>query len=179
MQVKKEEKRQRIIGVAMELFAEKGYESVSTNEIARLAKVGKGTIYTYFSSKEEIMRAVVDKIYEGLVDGIDSSLKSSNDLEQFLNNLVENLFENLEIRSRILYIFHRSGVKVSRTDFQRKYTSALKKAYEKFKGKIRVNFESMYFFITSFLMTSHIMSRELSKETMKEIVKEGLKKLLI
>ena len=48
------EKQQRIIHAAMEEFAEQGYERASTNAIVKAAGIGKGMLFYYFGSKEEL-----------------------------------------------------------------------------------------------------------------------------
>lgn len=54
---RKLETRKAIIDAAVKLFAEKGFEQTSMNELAREAGVGKGTIYGYFATKNEIFLA--------------------------------------------------------------------------------------------------------------------------
>ena len=59
MKVRTEEKREAIIEAAIQLFAEMGYERASMNELVKRLGGSKGTIYGYFSSKEELFVAVV------------------------------------------------------------------------------------------------------------------------
>ena len=54
-------KRERIIASAGRLFGEKGYHNTTTAEIAETAGVAAGTIYIYFSSKEELLVAVFEE----------------------------------------------------------------------------------------------------------------------
>lgn len=54
-------KRERIIAAAGRLFGEKGYHNTTTAEIAEAAGVAAGTIYIYFSSKEELLVAVFEE----------------------------------------------------------------------------------------------------------------------
>jgi AcrR family transcriptional regulator len=49
-----EEKQSRIINAALEEFAQKGYKLASTNEIAKTAQIGKGMLFYYFGSKNEL-----------------------------------------------------------------------------------------------------------------------------
>jgi len=49
-------KREQILHAAVEKFLEKDYYQVTVTEIAELAEVGKGTVYEYFSSKEELFK---------------------------------------------------------------------------------------------------------------------------
>jgi len=56
--------RERILSSASELFGDKGFEQVLTDEVAAHAGVGKGSVYRQFASKEELYAAAV---IEGLV----------------------------------------------------------------------------------------------------------------
>jgi AcrR family transcriptional regulator len=60
--------RERILDVAAKLFAEHGYEAVSLRQICETARVSKGAIYHYFSSKEELLGAIVISSLEHLLD---------------------------------------------------------------------------------------------------------------
>ena len=61
-------RRQAILGAALAVFAEKGYEGATLDEVAERAEFGKGTLYNYFpSGKEEILFALLDEVYDGLV----------------------------------------------------------------------------------------------------------------
>ena len=48
------EKKKRIIDAALTEFAEKGFKRASTNTIANVAQIGKGMLFYYFGSKEEL-----------------------------------------------------------------------------------------------------------------------------
>lgn len=50
----KPDKRELILQAAAQVFGEKGFHTATVEEIAKRAGVGKGTIYQYFDSKEEI-----------------------------------------------------------------------------------------------------------------------------
>jgi AcrR family transcriptional regulator len=60
------ESRQKILETARRLFAERGYDGCNVSEIAREAGMSQGNIYWYFSSKEEIFRAVLADGFEVL-----------------------------------------------------------------------------------------------------------------
>ena len=53
--VDKEERKQEIALIALDLFASQGIEKSSISQIAKAAGIGKGTVYEYFASKEEIV----------------------------------------------------------------------------------------------------------------------------
>lgn len=55
---RKEKKKKKIIQAAADIFAKKGYSGAAVSDIATQADVGKGTIYEYFDSKEDLFFAV-------------------------------------------------------------------------------------------------------------------------
>ena len=56
----KPDKKSRIIEAAVTVFAQKGYASATIADIAAGAEVGKGTVYEYFASKEDLFFAVFE-----------------------------------------------------------------------------------------------------------------------
>ncbi len=54
------EKKGRILVAAMDIFGERPYDQVKIEDIAERAGVGKGTIYEYFVSKEELFAAILE-----------------------------------------------------------------------------------------------------------------------
>lgn len=59
---KKLEKRKKLLDSSYELFVEKGISNVSIAEICQKAGIAKGTFYLYFTSKEDIARALNRRI---------------------------------------------------------------------------------------------------------------------
>ena len=59
-----EERKNEIIQAAAALFAEKGYEQCSVNDILHAVGIAKGTFYHYFKSKEDVLDAAVGKMSE-------------------------------------------------------------------------------------------------------------------
>jgi len=57
-----DDKRQRILQAAVEVFARKGYFAAKVSEIARRADVADGTIYLYFKNKEDILVSLFDTV---------------------------------------------------------------------------------------------------------------------
>lgn len=57
--VDKENRRQEIAQIALEVFADKGFSAASIANVASAAGMGKGTLYEYFTSKEELISAAL------------------------------------------------------------------------------------------------------------------------
>lgn len=80
--------REKLIEVARQLFAHKGIENTTMNDIATASEKGRRTIYTYFKNKREIYNAVIERESEHLVgrlrDVVDSSLPPLEKLRLYL-----------------------------------------------------------------------------------------------
>jgi TetR/AcrR family transcriptional regulator len=62
---RKEARPGELLKAALDLFVEKGYAGTSVEEVARRAGVSKGTLFLYFSTKEELFKAVVRENISG------------------------------------------------------------------------------------------------------------------
>ena len=62
-----EERKNEILDVAEELFAEKGFDHASTNDIINRIGIARGTLYHHFGSKEEILDAIVMRMTQDAV----------------------------------------------------------------------------------------------------------------
>ena len=56
------DKKVNIINAAIKSFSHFGYKATTMDQVAKIAKVGKGTIYTYFSTKEELLKVIIHKM---------------------------------------------------------------------------------------------------------------------
>ena len=62
------EKQNRIINAAIKEFAQKGYDSASTNEIVKEAGISKGLLFHYFQSKKQLFFFLFDYCYNLVAD---------------------------------------------------------------------------------------------------------------
>lgn len=62
------DKEQRILDTAADLFARQPFHKVLLSDVARVAAVGKGTLYLYFKSKDDLYFAVLFREFSILVD---------------------------------------------------------------------------------------------------------------
>lgn len=74
MQRPDEKKRQDIVDAALELFAARAFHEVRLEDVAAAAKVGKGTVYIYFKSKEHLYGSLISEGFGQLVEQLRASL---------------------------------------------------------------------------------------------------------
>src|ERR1700738_2274042 len=70
---------EQILDAAARLFAQRGYAAADTQQLADELGVGKGTIYRYFPSKEELFLAAADRVMRLMRDEIDRAVKDVAD----------------------------------------------------------------------------------------------------
>ena len=69
--------RARLVKAARELFTERPYADVGTEEIVRRARVTRGALYHHFTDKRDLFRAVHEQLEAELVDAIARQLAAS------------------------------------------------------------------------------------------------------
>ena len=84
-----QERREQLLNVGRKLFAEKGFETVTVEEIAAKADVSKPVVYEHFGGKEGLYAVVVDREMNYLLDSITQSLMGSRSDGASARELVE------------------------------------------------------------------------------------------
>lgn len=82
--------RQKLLEVARNLFAHKGLEATTMNDIAQASGRGRRTLYTYFRNKEEIYYAVIEEELERLSEKVDEVAKADVQPEEKIFRLIYN-----------------------------------------------------------------------------------------
>ncbi|MEU5852425.1 MULTISPECIES: TetR/AcrR family transcriptional regulator [Saccharopolyspora] len=93
------ERRQQLLDVARALFAEKGFDGTSIEEIAHRAGVSKPVVYEHFGGKEGVYAVVVDREMRNLLDLVVSALSAGHPrdlLEQAARALLDYIDNNTD-----------------------------------------------------------------------------------
>lgn len=84
-EAKKQRNKQAIVEAAISLFSAQGYENTSIEQIARAAGVGKGTVYSYFQTKKDIIKGFFEYELEKIhLELVKRSNQDASILEQML-----------------------------------------------------------------------------------------------
>ncbi len=73
-----QERREQLIGVGRAVFAERGFEAASVEEIADRAAVSKPVVYEHFGGKEGLYAVVVDREVQAVLNRIVSALENAD-----------------------------------------------------------------------------------------------------
>ena len=106
-----------MLEAAQEVFAEKGYNSATLDEVASRAEYGKGTLYNYFpGGKEEILLAIVEHFHDELCVLIGRTFSRQEErsfresLEDFLQQTFAFFLDRSELLLTLLREAHRIGL---------------------------------------------------------------------
>jgi AcrR family transcriptional regulator len=108
---RRDTKRNNIVRSAAKLFLEKGYESVSINDIIDVAGGSKGTIYAHFGSKEKLFAAVVEQMCADVTIQIDT--RPSGAMDDQLTRIARSFMS--KVLSPQILRFHRLMTSIGRT----------------------------------------------------------------
>ena len=64
-------RRHEIVDASAKVFAERGYHATSTTELCEANGIGKGALYYYIGSKEELLAAIHDRVMDEVMLGAD------------------------------------------------------------------------------------------------------------
>jgi len=84
---KKLQKRKDIAKSTCNLFVKKGFVNISVSEIAEVAGIGKGTVYEYFSNKEDIVFELMSCLQEDYDPRLHDNLEKSTSAKEKLTHL--------------------------------------------------------------------------------------------
>jgi len=95
---RKDARPAELLEAALTLFVEKGFAATRSEEVARAAGVSKGTLYLYFPSKEELLKAVIQhflgsEIEAGLQEAAAAAGPIAEVMEQLLVNWWRRIYE--------------------------------------------------------------------------------------
>jgi AcrR family transcriptional regulator len=90
------ERRQQLLDVGRELFAQRGYEATSIEEVATRADVSKPVVYEHFGGKEGLYAVVVDREMQRLLDRFTSALSASGHPRALLERAALVLLDYIE-----------------------------------------------------------------------------------
>lgn len=110
--------REKFIEVARQLFARKGVENTTMNDIANASEKGRRTIYTYFKSKRDIFNAVIeqetDKALAALRSIVVKPIPADVKLREYIDAHFETMQEVVSRNGSLRAGFFRDVRKVDR-----------------------------------------------------------------
>lgn len=110
-----EERRQQLLDVARSLFAEKGFDGASVEEIAHRANVSKPVVYEHFGGKEGVYAVVVDREMHYLLSSMTTALAEEAHPRLLLERAAVALLDYVEFSADGFRILVRASPVASST----------------------------------------------------------------
>jgi AcrR family transcriptional regulator len=127
---KKKKRVKEILRAAELMFLMKGFNNSSMDEIADLANLGKGTIYYYFRSKDEIFLSIIkreaDKVYEEIVKRV-SKEKSLYEIVKEIISFYLEYFSKNQTFLRLFFPCIAGLIKIEKKELLKEYTKSYRK----------------------------------------------------
>jgi AcrR family transcriptional regulator len=106
------ELRAAILSCASQVFSQREFHEVLTDDIATQLGIGKGTIYRYFESKEELYFATIVEGLQGMHAAVTAALQQPAPIELRLQRLVETILSYFWGRRDFFILLHRHEPKL-------------------------------------------------------------------
>ncbi len=93
------QKKELIMGAALELFAENGFHGTSISQIAKKAGISKGLTYNYFESKKDILDELITHGFNSVFENFDfnqDGVLTEQEFIQFIKQIFNLLRDNME-----------------------------------------------------------------------------------
>ncbi len=109
------DKRERILGAAVRVFAKKGFYATRVSEVAKAAGVADGTIYLYFRSKDELLVSLFEDRVERLLAYLHEELPKIERATEKLRRIIElqlGLLEGERDLAEVVTVIVRQSTKL-------------------------------------------------------------------
>ena len=107
------EKKFKIIEAGLKVFGEKGYYNTNTAEIAKVASVSTGIVYSYFKDKKDILLQVIALYFQNIFNPMQTFLNSLQNselnqsvIEQFLQITIKSHQDNYALHEEVIALSH-------------------------------------------------------------------------
>ena len=130
-------RRDEILRTATDLFSEKSYHDVTMEEIAEEMGVSKGTIYNYFSSKENLYLEILKESFEAIEALLHKEIENRDPAPAKLKKLLTTIFTFYRENRKVLRILSRDETHLLKEHFEltEKWRMERLRLYEKIMKK--------------------------------------------
>jgi len=99
-----------ICRTAVRVFAEKGYDAASMDQIALEAGVAKGTVYYHFKSKSNLFSAIIENGLDALIEDVEGATLRSTDPVEQLSAIFDALIDYAQAFDDFMYLLFKEAL---------------------------------------------------------------------
>lgn len=106
--------KRRLLKASRELFAEKGIDLTTIEDITQRADLAKGTFYYYFTDKNEVIAQLISQVIDGLIQRMRDRCTGADDLTSLLESIIQAHIDFFSSRWEdfVLYFQGRADLKL-------------------------------------------------------------------
>lgn len=134
---KANDKYESILQSSIGMFVEKGFGKTKIADIAKEAGIGKGTVYEYFDSKDDIFKGCIEYLLKKHLDGVVKAVDKGNNLSECMSGLTMIHLDFMKENGNALYFFRKEckdavGAEIIQfiTDYRVKLLKTLERAID-------------------------------------------------
>jgi AcrR family transcriptional regulator len=151
-------RRLEIIQISEELFYKQGYNETSVNDVIEKIGIAKGTFYHYFKSKEEVLKAIVQKTLDELIEQAeliinDKNIDAKNKMKKIFFESNKKDGEEIKITKSLHQVENRALHEEINIQIVIRFTPIIEKIVKQGKKekvfKINNAFEKIQFLVTA------------------------------
>lgn len=101
-------KRERIIEAAAQSFSEYGFKGTTMESVAKIARVGKGTVYLFFKNKEELFGEIVNLTMKQMIEVANKAFHEDIPLHENIQHVIEAIFHFRQNHSLLIKIIQEA-----------------------------------------------------------------------
>jgi len=129
-------KRRRILDAALHVFSERGFHHATVSEVARTARVGKGTVYLYFGGKEALLVSLFEQLAERIIWIFDQITAERGSLQNVVDRLVAEQLDHGRTRSQIFQLMAQQPF-LTNLSLQREKRTLVQRIVDRVAARIR------------------------------------------
>ncbi|WP_019243562.1 MULTISPECIES: TetR family transcriptional regulator [Bacillus] len=99
-------KKERIIRAAIDVFKEKGIEKTKVSDIVKSAGIAQGTFYLYFPSKLAVMPSIAEEMVDRIIVAIKENVQKEDSFSDQLTQLIDVVFKVTDDYHEILALIY-------------------------------------------------------------------------
>jgi TetR/AcrR family transcriptional regulator of autoinduction and epiphytic fitness len=126
------DKKTAILRSAAEAFALFGYKGTTMDQVAKMANIGKGTLYTIFSSKEELFDEVISRVIAKVIRVAQNAISHERSFQENILMILEEVMtfrKKSKLLDKLLQEIRIAGTPVAEKA-QKRYEEALERFIE-------------------------------------------------
>jgi AcrR family transcriptional regulator len=172
----KQEKSESILGSAKKLFARYGLQKTSVDEMARMARVAKATIYNYFGSKDQVYLEVLRREMDEIIEKTSSLVAQEVSPGDKLTTFVKTKFRYMREAINILNL-DREGIEKLLPSAEGIRNELFEREVDIIHSILKEGVEQGVFYLDNILLTARAISHALRGFELNWLVQESEEKI--